>query len=106
MQPYIELNAHHIGNSHVQSGMSCEDYSATYSDDQVSIIVISDGHGDKNCFRSDRGARYACETAINLCRQFQSITNHIDDIAQCDFESLTLKNVITLFATENLSESK
>ena len=75
MQPYIELNAHHIGNSHVQSGMSCEDYSATYSDDQVSIIVISDGHGDKNCFRSDRGARYACETAINLCRQFQSITN-------------------------------
>lgn len=88
MQPYIELNAHHIGNSHVQSGMSCEDYSATYSDDQVSIIVISDGHGDKNCFRSDRGARYACETAINLCRQFQSITNHIDDIAQCDFESL------------------
>lgn len=31
---------------------------------------------------------YACETAINLCRQFQSITNHIDDIAQCDFESL------------------
>ena len=88
MQPYIELNAHHIGNSHVHSGMSCEDYSATYSDDQVSIIVISDGHGDKNCFRSDRGARYACETAINLCRQFQSITNHIDDIAQCDFESL------------------
>lgn len=90
MQPYIELNAHHIGKSHVQSGMSCEDYSATYSDDKVSIIVISDGHGDKNCFRSDRGARFACETAINLCRQFQRITNHIDDITQCDFESLII----------------
>lgn len=88
MQPYLELNAHHIGKSHVQGGLSCEDYSATYSDDQVSIIVISDGHGDRNCFRSDRGARYACEIGISLCRQFQSITNHIDDIEQCDFESL------------------
>lgn len=88
MQPYIELNAHHIGKSHVQSGLLCEDYSATYSDDLISIVVISDGHGDKNCFRSDKGARYACEIAIRLCRQFQSITNHIDDIEQCDFESL------------------
>ena len=90
MQPYIELNAHHIGKSHVQSGLLCEDYSATYSDDQVSIVVISDGHGDKNCFRSDKGAKYACEIAIRLCRQFQSITNHIDNIDHCDFESLVV----------------
>lgn len=54
MQPYIELNAHHIGKSHIQSGLLCEDYSATYSDDQISIVVISDGHGDKNCFRSEK----------------------------------------------------
>lgn len=90
MHPYIELNAHHIGKSHVQNGLLCEDYSATYSDDQVSIVVISDGHGDKNCFRSDKGARYACEIAISLCRRFQNITNHIDDIDQCDFESLVV----------------
>lgn len=88
MQPYIELNAHHIGYSHVQNGLSCEDYSAAYSDDTVSIVVISDGHGDKNCFRSDRGARFACETAVNKCREFQKITDHIDDIADCDFEEL------------------
>lgn len=88
MLPYIELHAHHIGKSHVQNGLACEDYSASYADDQVSIIVISDGHGDKNCFRSAKGARYACETAISLCRRFQSITSHIDDIACCDFETL------------------
>jgi len=90
MRPYVELNAHHIGTSHIQSGLACEDYSAVYSDEQVSIIAISDGHGDKNCFRSSRGARYACETAVSLCRQFQSITSHIDDIAQCDFEGLVV----------------
>lgn len=90
MHPYIELNAHHAGNSHALNGMPCEDYSASYSDEQVSIVVVSDGHGDKNCFRSGKGAKYACEIAIGLCRRFQNITNHIDDIAQCDFESLVV----------------
>lgn len=88
MQPYIEIDAYHIGKGHVQSGLSCEDYSATYSDESVSVVVISDGHGDKNCFRSARGARYACEISVNLCRQFQSITNHIDDISHCNFDEL------------------
>lgn len=88
MKPYNEINAHYIGESHIQNGLTCEDYSATYSDEFVSIIVVSDGHGDKNCFRSDKGARYACEISVNLCRQFQNITNHIDDIAHCDFEKL------------------
>lgn len=88
MQPYIEINAHHIGKSHIQNNLSCEDYSAHYSDEKISIIVVSDGHGDKNCFRSAKGAKFACEIAINACRQFESITEHIDDIAHCDFESL------------------
>lgn len=88
MQPYIEINAHHIGKSHIQNGLSCEDYSAHYADEKISVIVISDGHGDKNCFRSAKGAKFACEIAINACRQFESITDHIDDIAHCDFESL------------------
>lgn len=88
MQPYIEINAHHIGKSHIQNNLSCEDYSAHYSDEKISVIVISDGHGDKNCFRSAKGAKYACEIAINACRQFESFTDHIDDIAHCDFESL------------------
>lgn len=88
MQPYIEIDAYHIGKSHTQNGLACEDYSATYSDESVSIVVISDGHGDKNCFRSARGARYACEISVNLCRKFQSITNHIDDIAHYNFEEL------------------
>lgn len=90
MQPYNEIDACHIGKSHIQNGLSCEDYSAAYSDEFVSIIVVSDGHGDKNCFRSARGARYACEIAVSSCRKFQSITNHIDNIAHCDFEELVV----------------
>ncbi len=90
MEPYLELHAHYIGKSHLQNGLACEDYSATYSDESVSVVVISDGHGDKNCFRSAKGAQLACEIAIHACRQFQSITSHIDYINHCDFESLVL----------------
>jgi len=90
MQPYIEINAHHIGKSHVLNGLDCEDYSEVYSDEQLSIVVISDGHGDKNCFRSALGAMHACDVAIRELRRFQSVTNHIDDLSQCDFESLVV----------------
>lgn len=88
MHPYIEINAHHIGKSHSANGLSCEDYSITYSDDFVSIVAVSDGHGDKNCFRSALGARFACEVAVSECRRFRQSTGHIEQIDECDFESL------------------
>lgn len=88
MQTTIEINAHHIGKSHMQNGLECEDYSISYSDENMSVIAISDGHGDKNCFRSALGAKFACEIAVMACRQFQTITNHINSIEECDFESL------------------
>lgn len=88
MYPYIELHAHHIGSSHIQKGAPCEDYSLTYSDENVSIAVISDGHGDKNCFRSAMGAKVACETAVRACQRFYNSTNQIRDIDNCNFEEL------------------
>lgn len=108
MQPYIELNAHHIGKSHVQKGLSCEDYSAVYSDEQISIVTISDGHGDRNCFRSAKGARYACETAISACRKFHGFVNQIVDITQCDFESLVVSlesDIVEMWRDKVLSDA-
>lgn len=90
MKPYLEISGHHIGKSHVLNGLNCEDYSLDYSDESLSFIAISDGHGDKNCFRSDRGARYACEIALHLCKDFQRITSHIDNVKHCDFERLII----------------
>ena len=88
MKPYNEINAHHIGESHIQNGLPCEDYSASYADESVSIIAVSDGHGDKNCFRSGEGAKYACEIGIELCRKFQSTASNISDIDDPGFEKL------------------
>jgi len=58
------------GGSHIKSGTVCQDASGFYDDDSVSIAVVADGHGDSNCFRSDRGATYAVNCAIKGIQQF------------------------------------
>ena len=65
---YIVFNKHHIGASHINKGAPCEDFSASFIDNLMAIAVISDGHGDKNCFRSAKGAQIACEAAIDVLR--------------------------------------
>lgn len=57
------------GASHKAKNIGCEDYASSYKDDYVSIAVISDGHGDKNCFRSFTGAYIACNTAIQCVKE-------------------------------------
>ena len=86
MQPYIQLNSHCIGKSHLAKEMPCEDYSLSYGDNSLSAAVVSDGHGDANCFRSSAGAKFACESCVSLLRQFQGVNSHITDIRSCDFE--------------------
>ncbi|MDR1804552.1 MAG: protein phosphatase 2C domain-containing protein [Treponema sp.] len=53
------------GGSHIKHGKGCEDYSCEYTDNSVAIAVVSDGHGDDNCFRSAIGAKFAAECAKN-----------------------------------------
>lgn len=92
MKPYVQLNFHCTGKSHIARSKPCEDYSLSYGDNSLSIAVISDGHGDGNCFRSAAGAKIACEICVSLLRQFQGITSHISDVNACNFEA----NVLSL----------
>lgn len=87
MLSYVAADCHCIGKSHILKGMKCEDFSDSYSDENVSAAVISDGHGDKNCFRSALGAKFACETALSLCRKFCSDHTEIKNVNEVDFES-------------------
>lgn len=66
---YYVYNGHRIGVSHVNKGLVCEDYSGSYSDSNMAMAVISDGHGDKNCFRSSKGAEFVCEIAIDVVKK-------------------------------------
>ena len=77
---YIVFNAHRIGASHINKGMKCEDYSASYINDVAAIAVISDGHGDRNCFRSARGAQIACDTAVEITKDLFGAVGATDEI--------------------------
>jgi hypothetical protein len=58
------------GASHAKTGKPCQDYSLHYADKNVVIAVVADGHGSDAHFRSDRGARFACECTANLIAMF------------------------------------
>ena len=69
MEGFKTYSGYKVGASHIAKGMGCEDYAASYGDEKVSIAVISDGHGDKKCFRSAQGARIACDVSIRCVRK-------------------------------------
>lgn len=60
------------GYAHVKNGLGVEDYAGSYNDPEgrFYIGVICDGHSDKNCFRSAKGAQFGCESAIEILKRF------------------------------------
>ena len=89
MKPYIAFSCHKIGTSHIAKGLECEDYSLTYEDGKISICAISDGHGDKNCFRSAKGAKTACESAVNQIKVFFSGKKNENSLKENPDKTLT-----------------
>lgn len=58
------------GASHITSGKPCQDYSASFDEDGIQIVVVCDGHGGSTYVRSDIGAKLAAENAIDCLRNF------------------------------------
>lgn len=60
-----------LGESHKAVGKVCQDYSyGNIYEDGVAIVVVCDGHGGKRYFRSDIGARLACQVTEEKTRFF------------------------------------
>ena len=74
-----------IGQKHIDDSTKCEDYSASYSeeDDSYKIVVIADGHGDATCFRSDLGSQFVVETTLNCLKEFAKEAT-VEDSYICD----------------------
>ena len=53
-----------IGASHIRSGKPCQDFSLSYQDGNVKILVVCDGHGGSTYFRSDMGAEIAAKACL------------------------------------------
>ncbi|MDR2783645.1 MAG: protein phosphatase 2C domain-containing protein [Treponema sp.] len=74
--PYKSFSTTVAGISHTKHGKGCEDHSLHYPDYSVksaplALAVVADGHGDDNCFRSARGAKFAASAARDAIIKFE-----------------------------------
>lgn len=64
------------GESHKATNKPCQDYSYSYSSDNLTIAIVCDGHGGERYFRSDVGARLCAEVT---CQCVETFIKDIDD---------------------------
>lgn len=60
------------GYNHIKANKVCQDASGSYSDENMSVAVVADGHGSDNYPRTDRGSKYAVDSAITATGEFVS----------------------------------
>ena len=58
------------GASHIAENKVCQDYSLSINADGLCAAVVCDGHGDKRCFRSDKGAEFAATITGEKIKEF------------------------------------
>ena len=57
-----------VGYSHLSSFKPCQDYSASYHDEERTIITACDGHGGDLYVRSHLGSKFASDAALNVLK--------------------------------------
>jgi hypothetical protein len=86
------------GANHQKLNTVCQDYALHYRDDSVAVAAVADGHGSPPHFRSDRGARFACESAVKCIRKFveseSAVFGKADTVEQGDFLKKVEQNII------------
>ena len=60
-----------IGYSHIKEHKCCQDYSATYHDEERTIITACDGHGGDIYVRSHLGSKFASDAVIKVLRELE-----------------------------------
>ncbi|MGM9612202.1 MAG: protein phosphatase 2C domain-containing protein [Butyricicoccus sp.] len=75
MQNYRAFSRVERGQRHIKSGTVCQDFAlATDAAPGCSVIVVADGHGGADYFRSDRGARFIVQATAATLMEFGAET--------------------------------
>lgn len=67
---YTSFDFHIIGESHIKKNVVCQDNSFSYSDENIIIAIVADGHGSPDYFRSNIGSKFAIESAFECIKNF------------------------------------
>ncbi len=68
------------GASHVEQNKVCQDNSTSYVDENCAIIIVADGHGADECFRSEIGSKFAVEVTKSVLKKVAKAENFKDNI--------------------------
>ena len=60
-----------VGYSHINTGKRCQDFSASYNDEERTIATACDGHGGNVYIRSHLGAKFASTAVIDVLREIE-----------------------------------
>lgn len=63
------------GESHLADNKPCQDSSYAESSPELSMAIVSDGHGGERYFRSHFGSKFAVEETAEAIREFVKVTN-------------------------------
>ena len=64
------------GYSHINTGKRCQDFSASYSDEERTIVTACDGHGGNVYIRSHLGSKFASNAVIDVLREIERTAFH------------------------------
>ena len=67
----IFFNKTSIGYSHVTANKRCQDFSASYSDEERTIVTACDGHGGNVYIHSHLGSKFASNAVIDVLREIE-----------------------------------
>ena len=65
-----------IGYYHVTANKRCQDFSASYSDEERTIVTACDGHGGNVYIRSHLGSKFASNAVIDVLREIEKTAFH------------------------------
>ena len=66
------FNKSSIGYAHLKNKKPCQDYSASYKDNERIIVTCCDGHGGAQYVRSKVGSKLASDAVISVFRSLNS----------------------------------
>ena len=93
---YYVFNKTCIGYSHLRNKKPCQDYSASYKDNERIIITCCDGHGGPQYVRSQLGSKAASNAVMNV---FKTINNSF--LLEADKDKLTEKIKLLILCEYN-----
>lgn len=102
MNNYSSFSHTAIGAFHVENGIVCQDFSMAVSNERYSFASVADGHGSPQYIRTDRGARFAVESALRCTEEMMDIIDGAEYLLENEKKrkkifSLLWRNVVSLW---------